>query len=145
MELRVREATDADATFLVGLARAAYRDVVTRQFGAWDDSEQGARFASKLERVPFRIAELDGAPVAAVSSSNLEDHVFLNELLVLPQFQNRGIGSFLLASELANARSLEKPIRLHTLRMNRAIRLYERHGFVVTAQSHDFVDMERAG
>jgi hypothetical protein len=74
MDLRVREATDADATFLVGLARAAYRDVVTRQFGARDDSD-----------------------------------------------------------------------RLHTLRMNRAIHFYERHGFVVTAQTHDFLDMERAG
>ena len=41
----VREATAADAPFLLSVARDAYRDVLARQFGGWDDSIHGVRFA----------------------------------------------------------------------------------------------------
>ena len=145
MDVQVRSATDADGAFLVRLARDAYRDLVTQQFGTWDDADQGRRFAAKVARVPFRIAEMDGEAVAAISSSEHDDHVFLNELLVMPALQNRGIGSRLLVCEIAYATALRKPLRLHTLRLNRAIRFYERHGFLVTARGDVYVDMERAG
>ena len=43
----VREATAADAPFLLSLARDAYREVLARQFGGWDDSIHGVRFAER--------------------------------------------------------------------------------------------------
>jgi GNAT superfamily N-acetyltransferase len=141
---RIRPATPADHEFLCGLARAAYRDVVVRQFGEWDDAVQGARFAAKLEGAFFRIGMVGDRAVAAVWSEERVDHVFLHELLVLPEFQNRGIGSELLAVEVANARAAGKPLRLHTLRLNRAQDFYARHGFAVTLRGDVYVDMERA-
>jgi ribosomal protein S18 acetylase RimI-like enzyme len=143
--LQVRPATDQDAPFLVKLACEAYRDVVTRQFGAWREDEQAARFAVKVAELPFALGELSSQPVAAVSASIRTDHVFLNELLVLPAFQNRGFGTQLLEREIARARQHGLPVRLHTLRQNRALRLFERHGFVVTARGEVYVDLERAG
>jgi len=142
--LRLRPATFSDRAFLSGLARAAYRDVVARQFGEWDDAVQGARFAAKLERAVFRIVTAGDRAVAAVWSEERSDHVFLHELLVLPEFQNRGIGAQLLALEVANSRAAGKPIRLHTLRLNRAQEFYARHGFTVTLRGDVYVDMERA-
>jgi GNAT superfamily N-acetyltransferase len=143
--LQVRPATEQDAPFLVDLACAAYRDVVTRQFGAWNEGEQAARFAAKVATLPFELGELSGQPVAAVSASTRTDHVFLNELLVLPAFQNRGFGAYRLEREIGRARQLGLPVRLHTLGQNRALRLFERHGFVVTARGEVYVDLERAG
>jgi GNAT superfamily N-acetyltransferase len=143
--MQVRAATDDDTRFLVRLACEAYRDVVTRQFGSWNEGEQAARFAAKVARLPFELAELADRPIAAVSSSVHADHVFLNELLVLPEFQNRGIGGELLEREIRRALQLGLPLRLHTLRRNRALRLFERHGLVVTARGEVFIDMERAG
>jgi GNAT superfamily N-acetyltransferase len=143
--VEVRTATESDAPFLVGLAAEAYQDLVTRQFGAWDEVEQAARFAAKVERLSFEVAELDGRPVAAVSSSIQGDHVFLNEILVLPEVQNRGLGSELLEREIRRARELGLPLRLHTLRLNPAVRLFVRHGFVVTARGDAYLDLEHAG
>jgi ribosomal protein S18 acetylase RimI-like enzyme len=142
--LRLRPATSYDRVFLCDLARAAYRDVVARQFGEWDDALQGARFAAKLERAFFRVGMVDDTAVAAVWSEERADHVFLHELLVLPEFQNRGIGSQILAIEMANARAVSKSLRLHTLRLNRAQEFYARHGFTVTVRGDVYVDMERA-
>ena len=138
----VREATAADAPFLLSLARDAYRDVLAQQFGGWDDSIHGVRFAEKVASLPFRIVELHGEPVATVSSSICRDHVRVNELVVLPRFQIRGLGSFLLLNEIERARIVGLPIRLHTFRLNRALRFYERHGFVVTARREDEIDLE---
>jgi ribosomal protein S18 acetylase RimI-like enzyme len=143
--LILRAATEDDTPFLVSLACQAYHDVVARQFGAWNEHEQSERFAAKLARLPFEVGLLAGQPVAAVSSSVHPDHVFLNDLLVLPEFQNRGIGSELLEREIHRARELGLPLRLHTLRDSRAVHLFERHGFIVTARRDAYTDLERAG
>ncbi len=116
-----------------------------RQHGSWDDEFQQARFGKKLQSVQFRIVLLDNQPVGAVASTEHDDHIFLNELLILPEFQNRGIGSRLLVGELRHADLLGKPIRLHTLRLNRAQDLYKRHGFIETCRDEIYVNMERAG
>ena len=141
-DVTLREATATDAPFLLSLARDAYRDVLALQFDGWDDSIHGVRFAEKVASLPFRIAELNGEPVATVSSSIHPDHVRVNELVVLPRCQNRGLGSFLLLQEIERARIVGLPIRLHTFRLNRALRFYVRHGFVVTARREEDMDLE---
>jgi GNAT superfamily N-acetyltransferase len=138
----VREATVADAPFLLSLARDAYREVLALQFDGWEESIHGVRFAEKVASLPFRVVELDGEPVATVSSSIHADHVRVNELVVLPRFQNRGLGSFLLLQEIERARLVGLPLRLHTFRLNRALRFYQRHGFVVTARGEDVIELE---
>jgi len=144
-DLTLREARPADSPFLLSLAREAYQDVLSRQFSGWDESVHGTRFAEKVATLPFLIAELDGTPVGAISSSLHDDHLRVNELIVLPAFQNRGIGAWLLGREIERAHDLGVPVRLHTFRLNRAVRFYERHGCVVTARRDDYIDMERAG
>jgi GNAT superfamily N-acetyltransferase len=141
-DVTLRAATPADAPFLLAMARAAYREVVSLQFGGWDEAVHGARYIEKVASLPFWIAELHGEPVATVSSSVHDDHVRVNELVVLPSFQNRGLGSLLLLREVERARSLGLPVRLHTFRLNRALQFYERHGFVVTARGDVRIDLE---
>ena len=145
MSLQIRAATPEDHAFLRELNRLAYEDVVARQFGGWDDGAQRQRFDSKLQGATFRIVELVGRPIAAVWSSEHDDHVFLHELLVLPEFQSRGIGSQVLRWELARAEAVGKPVRLHTLLLNRAQVFYKRHGFVEIGRSDAYLDMERSG
>jgi len=144
-DVTLREARAADSAFLLSLAREAYREVLSLQLGGWNETVHGTRFAEKVASLPFWVAELNGEPVAAVSSSLHDDHLRVNELVVLPAFQNRGIGSRLLLRELERARGVGVPVRLHTLRLNRALRFYERHGFVVTARRGEYIDLERAG
>lgn len=145
MDLQLRPAAVADHSFLQRLNREAYEELVTRQYGSWDDEFQRARFARKLQSIQFRIVLLGSQPVGAVSSTEHDDHIFLNELFILPEFQNRGIGSRVLVGELRHADLLGKPIRLHTLRLNRAQELYKRHGFIETGRDEIYINMERTG
>jgi ribosomal protein S18 acetylase RimI-like enzyme len=145
MDPQLRPATVGDQPFLQGLYREAYKERVTRQYGSWDDEFQRARFARKLQSVQFRIVALNNQPVGAVSSTEHDDHILLNELLILPEFQNRGIGSRVLIGEIQHADQVGKPIRLHTLRLNRAQELYRRYGFIETGRDETYINMERAG
>ena len=145
MNIRFRIASAEDRTFLRKLNRLAYEDVVVRQFGSWDDNAQRQRFDSKLQRAELRIVETEGQPIAAIWSSEQEDHIFLHELLVLPEFQNKGIGSQILRWEIDRVEPSKKPIRIHTLVLNSAQEFYKRHGFKEIGRSEIYVDMERAG
>ena len=53
----------------------------------------------------------------------------VHELVLLPDHQNRGIGTAILRQTIARANELGVPICLQVLRENRAAVLYERLGF----------------
>jgi GNAT superfamily N-acetyltransferase len=144
-DLKLREARAEDGEFLLSLAREAYQEVLSVQFDGWSEAVHGTRFAEKVATLPFWIAELNGEPVAAVSSSLHDDHLRVNELIVLPAFQDRGIGSRLLLREIEHARTVGVPVRLHTFRLNRAAKFYERHGFFMTGRTDEYIDFERTG
>jgi hypothetical protein len=74
-DMTLREAHAADGAFLLSLARAAYAEVLSVQFAGWDEAVHGTRFAEKVATLPFWVAELNGEPVAALSSSLHEDHL----------------------------------------------------------------------
>jgi ribosomal protein S18 acetylase RimI-like enzyme len=71
--------------------------------------------------------------VAVLALSQDNDAAWVDQLYVLPGFENRGIGSDLL--NFAH-RSLRRPIRLFTFQQNSGSRrFYERHGYKVVAFS----------
>lgn len=131
--MRLRPATPADHPFLRELHHRAYREVVTRQFGSWDERAQDEWFEKGLHEAEFSVVEVGEAAVGTVALKRDPDCVHLVELQILPEHQRRGLGSALLAAVCERARSDELPLRLRVLHENhRARRLYERHGFVVT-------------
>jgi GNAT superfamily N-acetyltransferase len=75
-----------------------------------------------------RIILVDGAPAGWVFTAELEDAIWLAEILVLPELRGRGVGSAVLRDVIAAA--ADRPVRLNVSRFNSgAMRLYERMGF----------------
>lgn len=131
---RLRPATNDDYSFLRELHHRAYREVVTRQFGRWDERAQDEWFELSLRDAEFFVVELGSAAVGALARKRQPECLHLVELQIVPEHQNHGLGSALLRELLAEARSATLPVRLRVLHENhRARHLYERHGFVVTA------------
>src|SRR5258708_5804281 len=130
-----RPAAAEDKELLRRIHHAAYHDVVARQFGVWDEADQRNRFDKTFSIDHTRIIELDGVAVGSIASIEADDDVFLSGIQLLPEHQSRGIGSKLIGSELAQAKSLGKPLRLQVLRANRARTLYERLGFRVVGET----------
>lgn len=56
---------------------AAYRDVVTRQFGSWEEKIQDDFFNEGWNRAPHKIVLMDGVLAGIYSVAEHSDHIFL--------------------------------------------------------------------
>jgi len=124
-----------DLEFARRTHHAAYHDVVVRQFGSWDQEMQDRFFQQGWTRAPHQIVLLDEKPVGVISVEELDDHIFIHEIQIQPEFQKKGIGSRILSDQCAKARLIGKLVKLKVLRENDAKRLYERYGFVCCEES----------
>jgi GNAT superfamily N-acetyltransferase len=62
-------------------------------------------------------------------------HIHLDQLFLLPQYQSLGIGTYLLRALQQEARSKSLQLTLWVLRVNPALRFYERLGFQVIQET----------
>ena len=131
MRYSLRACSTDDEAFVRRIHHEAYLDVVTRQFGRWDEAEQDGFFAEKWDSRHYQQVVVEGAPVGVLRLTRDADQLFIDEMQLLPEFQGRGIGTQVLADLLADSRRAKLPVRLRVLRLNRAKSLYERLGFTV--------------
>lgn len=136
MDITRRPPSDSDTDFAREAHHKAYHDVVVRQFGAWDESVQDSFFNKDWSSSEHEILLYNGAPCGYVSVEEYPDYMHVRELVVLPEYQGRGIGSSFLRRVLGQAKARQVPVKLGVLRENRAANLYLRLGF----QEYDRTD-----
>ena len=130
----LRTATVADAEFACGVVDRTIRLYAEKTFENWSVPDAHARTTADAAAGRLQIMELDGRPIGILKVERIDTHIQLHQLFILPEYQNRGIGSRLLEDLLAEARRIGLPVRLRVLRVNPAKNLYERYGFRVTSE-----------
>lgn len=110
----------------------------------WDDALQRWMFDEHFEPARLQIIQADGRDAGMIEVEECSDHVFLARIEILPELQNRGIGTAVIRSLLASAAAQGNPVLLQVLRPNPARRLYARLGFVVTAETATHYRMTKA-
>jgi len=83
-----------------------------------------------------------GENIGAISVERHADFIELSQLFILPQHQNKGIGTSLVRTLALEARQGGMPLRLRVLKSNPALCLYERLGFRVSSTTPERVYME---
>jgi GNAT superfamily N-acetyltransferase len=129
MKLTRKAATPSDTDFARNAHHRAYRDVIVRQFGSWDDILQDKFFDSDWRNSKFEILLCDDVPCGYTSIEEAADCIHIRELVLLPEYQARGIGSSILHETLERAKQRQIPVKLGTLHKNRALNLYKKLGF----------------
>ena len=132
-------AADFDVTFAIKKASGGgyIRDV----FG-WDEQAQLRFHKKQFSPEDSHLIVVDAKVVGWISVFDSEDCTKVSELYVLPEFQNRGIGTSVLLEVVAHARRRDVPACIRVFKINqRAIRLYERLGFRAQEQDGPFVHM----
>jgi|GEM_PF-137648 len=142
MNVSRRAATIADTDFARSVHHRAYRDVIERQYGPWDESNQDKLFAAAWSAADHEIILYDDVRCGYTSIENRDDCFYLHELVVDPDFQGRGIGTHILRDVIEQAILKGFPVRLRTHIINRAVNLYRRMGFEETARTSSHVLME---
>jgi GNAT superfamily N-acetyltransferase len=142
MQIRLIPATESDRTFFRNVHHLAYRDVIESMFG-WDEKSQDHYADIDFNSRNPHIIQYEEKPVGVLGWQEKQDHIWFGPIFVLPQFQNKGIGSFLVKQFIENAEAKNIALRLQTLRMNeRAKKLYERLGFIVLSSNEIHWHME---
>jgi ribosomal protein S18 acetylase RimI-like enzyme len=72
-----------------------------------------------------------------------QTHIQLEQIYLLPEYQQMGIGTALLNRLILEATQSKIPVRLRVMAVNPAKSFYERLGFVVTETTPEFFFMER--
>jgi ribosomal protein S18 acetylase RimI-like enzyme len=137
-----RKATETDTFFAKQTLKSAYRDVAVKQFGKWDEGMQEKWHKETWLPKPNDIILCDGFPCGYCSIEYKPDHIFVNELVIAPEFQNRGIGTQVLSELISEAKEKKLPIRLQVLKENKARFLYQRLGFKDTGTTETHLQME---
>lgn len=92
--MKTRQMTGTDLAMVLGWARAE----------GWNPGLSDAAAFLAADPAGFFLAEVDGAPAAAISVVNHDDaHAFLGLYICLPAFRGRGIGFSLWREALAHA------------------------------------------
>jgi ribosomal protein S18 acetylase RimI-like enzyme len=137
-------AGEADKQQIRHLSERCYRDVVERQFGAWDVEAQHQFFEKKWVGLKYQKVMIDGQFGGALAVVRGTDQITLSEILVAPEFQGQRIGTEIVLDVLKSAAEGQLPVRLQVLHQNRAMALYKRLGFVETGRNETHVLMEHA-
>lgn len=128
IEYKLRGATNDDLPLLRELRRITMSDVVTSHY-PWDDEIQNKRAESHLDCT--KIIVIDGRDVGMVKVVTYEREMHLSQIQILPEYQERGIGTAIIRDLQAESRRKRIPLTLQVLKKNRAVGLYLRLGFVV--------------
>ena len=126
--LSLTSATPADYAFTHDLTRSNMEKYVAKYWGGWDE----AVYRANYERTENLLLRLGGEKVGFVRFEPAADRLVLEDVQLLPAYQNRGLGGWMLdrVRELAAARGV-RAVRLRCFKDNPARRLYLRAGFRV--------------
>jgi ribosomal protein S18 acetylase RimI-like enzyme len=149
--LTIRPAVDADEPFLHRVFastrelpfpldeqdRERNEALLTMQFRA-QRSSYGREFAGSQ----YEVIELDGRAVGRLLVHRGVDGIHLVDIGLLPEDRGPGIGGAILSAVLTEAAESESPVRLRVEPFNRALRLYERLGFVRVGTAGLHIEMQ---
>ena len=144
MEYSFRNCTLDDVDFLFELKKENFKWYVDKIWG-WNDDDQKQRLKQDLEEhlAHKRIILVDSKKVGVYAVHTTENgDLFINEISILKEYQNKGIGRKILEEQLKENR--QKGIRtiLQVFKDNPAKSLYKKLGFKAYGETETHYQME---
>jgi ribosomal protein S18 acetylase RimI-like enzyme len=140
-EVTLRPAAQSDFDFLFHLVCITMKEYVAAARG-WDEAKEKEIFTRYFDFSTYQISVivLDGNDIGYLKIDRMEREIFLANLHVHPDYQNRGIGSRILKSLLEEATQQQGvSVSLKVLKVDHAARrLYERFGFSIEEAAEDY-------
>lgn len=143
-DIQIRPAEPEDLDFAWDLYRRLMKPLA-EELITWSNEGQKAVVAPEILGGRASIILLAGRHAGWCHVREGPEVVELCQLHLLPELQNLGIGSLLLARLIENTRRRGKTLTLKVMKNNRARALYERLGFVQTGESDFKIEMTWRG
>jgi len=123
-------ATQEDYDFIYNLNKTNMEDYVIETWGNWNENFQKDFFSRYLQTLEFQIIVIKNKSVGIVAFSRNKTSINIDEIQLLPEYQNRGIGTLILSDIIASAQKAKIEITLRVLKVNYiAQKFYDKLGF----------------
>lgn len=139
--LRLRKGSIEDNEWLFALFRLTMREYIEQAWG-WEELFQREAFHTHLPGRNFQVLEIDRQPVGGFHLKSKPGHLWLEMILVEPDLQRQGHGSFMLEMVKQRATEADLPVQLACLRCNPACEFYLQHGFATYDQDQHSLMMQ---
>ena len=128
-EIELRQATVADTKFLWDVFRVSMKDYITQTRGEWNEQKEESQFRHQLDLPAAQVILSKNLEVGFIMAPIKDNAREIHTICIVPEHQNRGIGTEVICSIIAEAGTQKMPLYLSVLKVNPARRLYERLGF----------------
>jgi ribosomal protein S18 acetylase RimI-like enzyme len=109
----------------------------------WDQGWQRSDFNKHFEPENITVVLAGNELVGYCQVEDQGQELFVRMLLLLPEYQERGIGTRLINAVIESAKAQSKNVSLQVFKVNkRARRFYERRGFRVTGTTARYATMK---
>jgi GNAT superfamily N-acetyltransferase len=154
-DLTFRPASSNDDDFLIKVYASTRAEELAGL--PWDANQKDSfirmQFLAQQQDYRRRFPEGDhqlllvnGEPAGRAYLARSEKEIRILDIALLPEYRNRGIGTGIIKGLLDEARRIRKPVRVYVERFNPALGLFERLGFLKTADidSHFLLEWRAA-
>lgn len=121
---QVYASTRTDIQEAVGWTQEQKNMLIQQQFHA-----QHSHYQQHYKNASFDLVLFKKRSIGRLYINREQDEIRIIDIALLPDYQNKGIGSFLLKNVLEEGKETNKAVSLHVKQDNPALRLYERLGF----------------
>jgi len=112
------------------LAQAEWQEDQKEAFLRWQFDLQRKEYEARFPDADYRVIVIDGERAGRIWTGADDEQIRLLDIALLPQFQNRGVGTALLERLKSEAQNARKALRHMVFVLNNeADRFYERLGF----------------
>jgi GNAT superfamily N-acetyltransferase len=140
--IKIIPAKESLREFSYRVKEAAEGDYVAEAFG-WDEAEQRAFHSRDWEEKKPMIISYNGEFIGTIYIGDNGDFIEVGQFFVLPEYQNKGIGTHVLRQVTDRADQLGLTVKLAYLKNNPVSSLYKRHGFQAVDANEKFLFTER--
>ena len=112
------------------LSRTNWSEQQKQQFALMQFLAQKTGYEKKFPNGLEQIIYFKKIPIGRLYINETENSIHIIDISLLPQYQNKGIGTFLLHQLINTARRSHRSITLQVIKTNHAKNLYARAGFV---------------
>jgi GNAT superfamily N-acetyltransferase len=137
-----RSTTRADEVFAFHVRETTMYEYVIATWGIWNADEARSQINEDIRNSRSKIIVIDGQDAGLLRIDEFDTHIHLDQLFILPEFQSQGFGRVILGQILEKAKFSGLPLRLWVLRVNPAIKFYQRLGFSIIEQTQASLHLE---
>ncbi len=138
MVYEVVEVDYDDYEFIFYIIKLTLKEYIDSLWG-WNEDVEHLFFKEEMTEENAFIIKVDNERIGYLSLLRKKDEVEVENLLLLPKFQNKGLGRGIIKNLIEECRKEEKKLVLKTFKANkRANKFYRKLGFDLIEENEDY-------